>query len=420
VTTSSADAFAGDAPATDDRIQRGVFFRSGERPPPSFGLLLLNVTPGARPAEAADALAALWVMLTALADGEVRDLRPTRDGDPRVEVPGGRLTCLLGYGARLFDERLHVPRLAPRELRPYELTPLRRAGAGAPFPKMPWAPEADREEGEADVALQLLGQREVTVARAVVEVSKLIADESLPLEVVALHRGFQRDDERSWIDFHDGINNMASHERRQAIEVAVADPAWMLGGTYLAFLRVLVDLPAWRVLPREHQEVVVGREKLAGCPLRTVELDPAGALVPVPVEPCPLPDDAGPAQVEAHRNPGRSDSALVEASHIHRSNLNRGAPDSDANNRIFRQGYDFLDVGPDGRIHVGLHFVSFSRTLGRVTQILRLHGWQGDSNFGGPEPPGPGEPAVAPLTVGAGGFYAIPPREAPFPGSGLL
>lgn len=104
--------------------------------------------------------------------------------------------------------------------------------------------------GEADLALQLIADREIAVARVVVEVWKLIRDEGLPLEIVAEHRGFQGDDERSWIDFHDGVNNMDPGQRRQAIEVTVPDPPWMLGGTYMGFFHIDVDLPAWRALSR--------------------------------------------------------------------------------------------------------------------------------------------------------------------------
>ena len=103
--------------------------------------------------------------------------------------------------------------------------------------------------------------------RAVVEVAKLVAASRLPLELVGVQGGFQRDDGRSWLGFHDGVNNMPSSQRRIAIEAATADPAWMQGGTYMAILRVLVDLTAWHDLTRDQQELLVGRHKLTGCPL---------------------------------------------------------------------------------------------------------------------------------------------------------
>jgi len=358
-------------------------------------------------------------MVTALRSGVVRDLRATRGGEVDVQVPGGGLTCLLGIGARLFDERAHTPRLADRARRPWSLTPL-RMGPDAPFPSLRWLPEERLRPGEADLALQLIADREITVARVVVEVWKLIRDEDLPLAIVAVHRGFQRDDERSWIDFHDGVNNMAPDQRRQAIEVTVPDPPWMLGGTYMGFFRIDVDLPAWRALPRVQQEVVVGREKLTGCPLGQVRRTPDGSAEPVPDPPFPPPTTRTPAQLEAFRNPSKAGDRLVQSSHIHRSNFNRGTPDTPANNRIYRQGYEFLEVLPDGRLEVGLNFVSFQRTLAQLTNILRLPGWQGDSNFGGPNPAAPGEPDLLLMRLIAGGLYAVPPRADPFPGADLL
>lgn len=377
--------------------------------------MLLNVRPGTLPAEARAALAETWDVLSDLRRGVVRDLLPTRPDDPQPTLAPAGLTCLLGFGARLFDERAHAPALVRRELRPWELSALRPSGPGAPFPKLPWAPEGERRPGEADICLQFVAEREIAINRAAVELWKLTADRRLPLEVVAFHRGFQRDDGRSWIDFHDGVNNLRAEERREAIQVTSADPAWLTGGTFLASLRIRIDLPAWRALPREHQELVVGREKLTGCPLRS---STDGA--PRPLEPCPLPDPATEEQLAAYTNPGRDGGRVVEASHIHRANLNRGAPDTDANNRIFRQGFEFLDVLDAGRVELGLHFVSFQRSLGRVRAILQLQGWMGDSNFGGTEPPRAGEPAIDLMKLVAGGFYAVPPRGEPFPGAELI
>lgn len=235
--------------------------------------------------------------------------------------------------------------------------------------------------------------------RAVVEVAKLVAASRLPLELVGVQAGFQRDDGRSWLGFHDGVNNMPSSQRRIAIEAATADPAWMQGGTYMAILRVLVDLPAWQDLTREAQELLVGRHKLTGCPLTSAQ---------------PASDAASGCPPAIFRDPPKASDPALQHSHIHRANHNRGAPDTDANNRIFRQGYEFLDWTAGG-LRVGLHFVSFQRNLARLTAILRLPGWLGDVNFGGP----PSSPPTL-LSVRSGGLYAVAPSGDPFPGAALL
>jgi deferrochelatase/peroxidase EfeB len=403
-----------------DRLQEGIYFRSGERPGPCYRLLLLNVRPGATPADAGRAIDAVWDMLQDLRRGLVRDLRPMRPSDPEVNVPDGRLTCLLGFGARLFDPDLHVPRLVNPDVRPWELVALRRPGS--PFPSLPWATEGEQKPGEADLAIQCIAETELAVNLAVVEVWKLIVDQDLPLEVATFHDGFGRADGRSWIDFHDGVNNMeAGEERRSAIEAVIADPPWMEGGTYMSFLRLAVDLASWRRLPREHQEILVGRDKLTGCPLERVDRGQDGELVPVALDGCPVSGAASGSLRPEDRDPPRPGDPLVQASHIHRSNRNRGRPDTPANNRIFRQGYEFLEAITEGGFRLGLNFVSFQRNLKRLRDSLGLKDWLGDVNFGGPVRPKPGEPApITLISVIAGGFYAVPPKGAPFPGAKIF
>lgn len=407
--------------APEDRLQDGIYFRPGERPGQCYRLLLLNVRSGATPDEARESIGAVWETLSDLRRGTVRDLRPARPTDPEVVVPDGALTYLLGFGARLFNPDLHIPRLVHPDEKPWRLVSL--SGPGAPsFPHLPWAPEGKQKAGEADLAVQCIGETELVVNLAVVEIWKTICDENLPLEIVVFHSGFGRVDGRSWIGFHDGVNNMeAGEERRSAIEVVIADPPWMEGGTYMSFLRLAVDLAGWRRLPREQQEIIVGRDKLTGCPLKAIDHEQGGKPVPVTPVGCPVPGAAPGSIRPEDRDPARPGDPLVQASHIHRSNRNRGRPDTDAQNRVFRQGYEFLEPTMEGALTLGLNFVSFQRDLERLTNILRLRDWQGDVNFGGPANPKPQEPLpIELLSSIAGGFYAVPPKGVPFPGAGIF
>jgi deferrochelatase/peroxidase EfeB len=407
------------ADPTADRLQDGIYFRKGERPGRCYRLMLLNVLPATRPSDARDGIAALWRMLQDLRRGIVRDLQPGRDGDPAILVPDGALSCLLGFGWRLFEAESHLPRLVAAESKPIELVRLRAESPATPFRHLTWAADPDRWTGTADLAIQLIAESELAVERAIVETAKLIADDRLPLEMVRFFNGFQRDDGRSWLDFHDGLNNMESSQRRGAIEAVVGDPPWMQGGTYMAVLRTAVDLPVWRRLSRTQQEILVGREKLTGCPLERVARDADNRLTPISVAGCPV--TADPSSHPDYRDPPRFGDPLVQASHIHRANLNRGAPDTDANNRIFRQGYEFLESLPDGRLRLGLHFVSFQRRLARLNAILRSEHWLGDVNFGGPAQSGAGDPApLVLLSLLAGGNFAVPPKADPFPGAEIF
>ena len=88
-----------------DRIQEGVYFRSGERPAPCWRLLLLDVSPGAAPADVREALGRVMRMLAALRAGKVRELR----GQPAAGVRATRDT---------FDGPGGARRLRPLAVRP--------------------------------------------------------------------------------------------------------------------------------------------------------------------------------------------------------------------------------------------------------------------------------------------------------------
>jgi deferrochelatase/peroxidase EfeB len=398
-------------------LQPGVYIERGVPPPPALRLLLLDVMPGASAPDAAAAIRKTMAMLSDLQDGHMRELAAEREGEEPAPVPTRSFDALIGYGASLFEPRGAALTSAER---PAHLVPLRRDAPA--FPSLPWHPAAGRHgrpDGEADVLLQFTGRSEHAVARAAVEVSKLIAEEDLPLTAAGSYGGFQRDDGRSWIGFHDGVTNIEPSQRLAAVQSA-GDPEWSRGGTFLAFLRVEVDLRSWRRLSRVEQEVVVGRDKLSGCPLGSV--DRIGSeLVPQPIAGGPPTAESDWRERDAYFNPPETTDPLLEASHIHRVNQARAAGETPAGERIFRQGYEYLeDIGPDGP-RLGLNFISFQRDLQRLRQVLGLKGWLGDVNFGGRSEPGPGEPGAPHLlALRAGGFYAVPPRGDPFPGADLF
>jgi Dyp-type peroxidase family len=391
-----------------DQMQPGIYFRSDETPPPCWRLVLLNVAPGTRPRAAHDAIAAVVRMLGALQRGQVRELR----GQPRQGVEDTRSTFVdlaasIGFGRSLFDEQRHDPRLTWRA-RPEFLSYL--PAGGDAFPALPWA-HRPSPPGEADLAIQLTGSVEAAVNRAAVEVWKLIEDDRLPLQVAATFDGFGRPDGRGWLEFHDGVSNIEPSKRLAAIR-ARGDPEWMAGGSYMAFLRILVGLGRWRALDRDDQELVVGRDKLTGEPLVGTRRDATGRARPV----------SGRRSDRAGRtDPPQATDRLIESSHLHRANQNRASPDAPSGFRIFRQGYDFLEsLGPDGP-SLGLNFVSFQADLGTLHHLLHLPGWLADVNFGGPAKRRRGDPpSPTVISLLAGGLYAVPRRSRPFPGAELF
>ncbi|MGH7303535.1 MAG: Dyp-type peroxidase [Candidatus Rokuibacteriota bacterium] len=389
------------------RLQDGIYAGGRDSPDRAYRLLLLNVKRSATLAQARTAITSVWKMLEELRNGVVRDLRSTRDGVPHAPVPPAALTGLLGFGARLFD---HDSRLPPHGNKPTELIALRQ-GPNEPFSSLHWTTDGTRA-GEADLALQFIAETELAVNRAVAEVYRLLVTDALPLEFVASYGGFNREDKRSWLNFHDGISNLAPDQRLTAIEVTVRDPEWMDGGTYMVFLRLALNLETWWRLPREQQEALVGRDKLSGCPLQAMSAE----LVPVVADGCPL--AGGPPENPKYKDPPETRDSVLAVSHIYRANPTR-LPPSDRTNRIFRQGYEFLESPADGQLRFGLNFVSFQRALARFTEILTKDGWLKQVNFAG-HTARPIPPPIELARIVAGGYYAIPRKSDPFPGAEIF
>ena len=362
----------------EETLQQGIYFRSGERPPPTFALVVLDVLDGASAGDAGRAVEAVMSMLAGLPRGDVHELQ----GQPEPHASHtaeqfADLATLVGYGRRLFDERIHDPGLTALA-RPEYLVYL--AGEEAVFPALPWSESASANSGEGDIAIQLTATTVAAVNCAAVEVWKLTQEQQLPLSVKAVFQGFGRHDGRGWLGFHDGVSNGRSQERRDAIQSAGA-PEWMAGGTYLSYLRMRLDLATWNRLDRSTQELLVGRHKLHGAPLVGVERGEHDQLIPVAR--AQLPQQWTPAERSAWIDPPQTTDAVIEASHIHRANQNRASMATPGGLRIFRQGYEFFEGFNDGTPHLGLNFVSFQRDLGALQHLLHRPGWLGDVTFGG-------------------------------------
>jgi len=355
-------------------------------------------------------------MLGQLMAGSVRDLagQQGRPAAASAEQFAG-LRRLIGFGRSLFDREGRDHELTG-QVRPTYLSYL-STGPDGPFPSLPWTDGLAVNLGEADVVIQLTADRESAVTCAAVEIWKLICDAQLPLRISASFGGFGRQDGRGWLDFHDGVSNLDASQRLEAIEARNNDPVWMNGGTYMALLRLAIDLALWRSLERREQELLIGRNKLSGAALVRVERDHGGK--PVPIAASIESDAPSPTELADWRDPPQTLDPLIEASHIHRANQNRGSAASEAAFRMFRQGYDFFDGFADGTPRVGLNFVSFQRDLASFHHVLHLPGWLGDSNFGGPEESADLQ-ARAFVSVLAGGLYAVPPLAEPFPGVELF
>jgi deferrochelatase/peroxidase EfeB len=409
-------------------LQEGIYHAPGRRPGRHFALLFLRALPAVDAAAAADCLGDLWAMYGDLKAGRMRDLEGVA-----LPVDGDAMTVLLGFGRNAFElDGLALAR--PHGLADeYLFRSADRAGGGPLLRGSGLSYAADVRANMATEAfcVQVIAATKLAVDRAVVETWKALADRAQPaLELAAFYLGNQRNDHRSWIDFHDGLSNLRSSDRESVIAIGPGtDEAWAVGGTYLAFLRLAVDLAGWRRLGRAAQELAVGRDKLSGCPIVGVDdgspggSQGTGGGMPRADPGCPVSGTQifqTPNDVPFAEPPEVSDP-VVRASHVQRANHHiRPASDS-GSRRIFRQGYEFFEwaAGPPG-FRAGLNFVSFQDTPARLLKMLTAGAWLGGASFGGDEAAHPELASL--LSVYAAGVYFVPPfvEGEPFPGAAAL
>ncbi len=396
-------------------LQEGIYHAPGRRPGRHFALLFLRAAPDVDASGAAAALGDLWGMYQGLKAGLVRDLES-------VVVPSGDMTALLGFGRNAF-ELDGVALARPRGLADEYLFRSADPAGGGPLLRgsgLSYAPDVRANMATEAFCVQCVADTKLAVDRAVVETWKALADAPRPvLELTTFFLGNQRDDRRSWIDFHDGLSNLRSADRESVIAIGPGtDERWATGGTYLAFMRLAVDLAGWRRLSRTDQELAVGRDKISGCPIVGIEdgvprTDPGCPVAGTQIH--ETPND------EPFAEPPEVSDPVVRAGHVQRAN-HHIRPSSDfGSRRVFRQGYEFLewaDASPGFR--AGLNFVSFQDTPGRLLKMMTAGGWLGQTNFGGDEDAHPELASL--LTVYGAGIYFVPPLVPgePFPGAAAL
>jgi putative iron-dependent peroxidase len=165
---------------------------------------------------------------------------------------GGRLSCVVGIGAALWD-RLR-PDARPRELKAF--TPI--AGPVHAAPATPgdllFHIRAEREDLTFELERQILD----TIGDAAT-----VADETV---------GFRYFDARDLLGFVDGTANPTGAELPEAALIAAEDEPEFAGGSYVVTQKYLHDMAGWGALPTEAQEAIMGRTKADN-----IEIDDDGA-----------------------------------------------------------------------------------------------------------------------------------------------
>jgi len=404
-------------------LQEGIYYAGGKRPGRFFSIMFLKIRDGFSARDVGNTLYHLWQMYQNLKTGIVWDLpghpveKPKEGQEPLTRT----LTVLIGYGPQCFnqqDETYQPRRSLPKAFensKPFDYPKnskpiLNNAG-------LKYAPNVQQNHPNVQagqVMLQFIAETPLAAYRPVVETWKLLYDlnpEEAPLKLITFYSGFNREDRRSWIDFHDGVSNIKSSQRVYAIESGsneTGSDEWTEGGTYLAFIRININLAIWRSLSCSQQEIYVGRSKLTGCPLKKINSEGK----PIPVSGCPLSGtEVVDREVNDFREPKTVDDPLLKNSHVQRANHRESQPIAVDSRRIFRQGYEFLETSKEyPGFTAGLNFVSFQDHPARLTRILGDKGWLGEVNFGSEE--GDLEDF---LTAQAAGMYVVPPKIRGFP-----
>jgi deferrochelatase/peroxidase EfeB len=148
----------------------------------------------------------------------------------------------------------------------------------------------------------------------------------------------------------------------------------------MAFLRIEFEIDKWRELKDADQSIIIGRDKITGCPLIGVDKNNQ----PIRDKRCPVRGtfeviengneifrEHAPFGKQRYLPTGTSDKLLIK-SHVGTVNPTNEQSDRTNTYRIYRQGFEFLEpvVSYPG-FRVGLNFISFQNNPERLFNILK-------------------------------------------------
>jgi deferrochelatase/peroxidase EfeB len=397
-----------------------------------FAILFLQVSINS-PYEVSKSIEGLWKMYDGLKAGYLYDLE-------NCAFPAGGLTVLIAYGQKIF-ELSGMTKKIPMDFKNKQfLAPAARMSI-LPGSGLKYSDHIHENVGISEhIAIQFISSTQLGAYRAVVETKKYLqAHKKQALRFSKFYTGFQRDDGRSWLGFHDEVSNMKdSNERLNAIAIddisnnLLPRDYWTRNGTYLAYLRIEIDLDKWNSIERKLQELIIGRDKITGSPL--VGVDKNGN--PVINVRSPSAYQVKGFQKSFHEHPDyrkkpklpnklrsildlRASADILNESHIGRArHIDNIHSKYRVSRRIFRQGFEFLEPlyhDHRNKLRLGQNFISFQNDPSRLFFILTHPDWMGNTNFGGSN-----TKMDKLLSVLVAGVFFVPPKEKPFPGISLF
>ncbi len=408
-------------------LQEGIYYRSRDIIGNSFCIVSLKADNVTLISELGITIGKIWNKLTKLKNGVIMDL----DVDPQHRK-NGNLSVLIAYGPELFKIQGSKKNSPMNFGDTSNFKPPQCDGGGliVEGSGLSYSKEIASNHLLTDhILLQFIADNEFFTNRAVIELWKEIHrsqknDGKMSLRINGFYTGFQRADHRNWFGFHDGLSNLKSQERPYVILInsRYLNPRdqWTLNGTYLAFIRIAMDLEKWEDTSVPQQEILIGRDKLTGCPL--ISVDKKGR--PLKDSRCPVPGtseviDRGNEYYREHPPYERGNKdQILKYSHIGRTRpIDRVQIWDKKSLRIYRQGFEFLSTARDNSTLIpGLNFVSFQNTPQRLFNALT---YQNEINQK--------DPSSIPnlnrfMSVLAAGIFFVAPKSQgePFPGAGIF
>lgn len=419
------------------KVQEGIFYdkmrefkNHGNN---SYAIVFLKIRDGSEGNQVALELSNIWQVYQKLKKGKVANL-------DQCTIPNHGLSALIGYGPEVF--KIHgITKTIPKDFAGMQFLP---SIAGKPILDgcgINYSEQSCQNLGFSEhVAIQFISGTQLGSYRAIVETWQHLNHEPKDdhcLQLTKFFTGFQRDDGRSWLGFHDEVSNMKDEkERWDAIFIDRAsnqlqpDDFWTEGGTYMGFLRIGIEIEAWNQIGIKDQELIIGRDKRTGSPI--IGVDEKGDAIKVESY-----DEVGPAEfydTKYHEHPDylntskisntegidieKSRNVLIQ-SHIGRTRHISNLPSKDpTSRRIYRQGFEFIEPVSNEKkpFRLGLNFISFQNDPKRLTFILTDPRWMGKSNIGGPR----GLFNNKIFSVLSSGMFFVPVTEEPFPGYSLF
>ncbi|MFD2581348.1 Dyp-type peroxidase [Pedobacter vanadiisoli] len=155
--------------------------------------------------------------------------------------PDSKASCVMGIGYDAWLQ-LDLPRPLPKELKRFEPVTGSKHSAVSTKGDLHFHIRADNKSLAYDMAAAI-SELMSPVADGVVEV-----------------QGFRYWDSRSVLGFVDGTENPHGADRDRFAIIGGEDPSYQ-GGSYLFVQQYIHNLRAWKSLPVEEQEKVIGRSK---------------------------------------------------------------------------------------------------------------------------------------------------------------